>query len=133
MYDAESGCQNNYSFETRIQDSVRWKRKFTVAFVTVPALERLDNFNQLITVNSRTVFAEACRKTEYISSGIDLFRIGTGTFAIYIDNKKGDSKNKIDKIIEIISRKSKIKHIVSGGKFRYKVCLLCIIDRKVDK
>ena len=98
-YDEISGCQNKYSFETRIMDNNLFKRKYLIVNVIFPKIRQLDY--DYVREHIRYLTAERCRQIERINNHMHVFSLNVYNYAV-ITSISNDSQ--VQSIVEQIIR-----------------------------
>lgn len=102
-YDENSGCQNNYSFETRLMANKRYRRRYMIVYVTFPTLK-----NDTLPYSEDEIqlaIAESCRKAEKTCFGIHMYTLNSSSYAFFINkNDREKSKEVFEKLHQILDR-----------------------------
>lgn len=92
-YDENSGCQNAYSFETRLGENVRYHRKYMIVYVVFPALQK-----ETLPYSEEEIHlavSASCRKAEKLCFGIHLYAMNHSSYAFFVNMKDRDKAKEV--------------------------------------
>lgn len=94
-YDEVIGCQNSDSFYVRVDDAIKYKKRFITVTVFFPALEKKELYDNKNIIDYCASLM--CRELEKTHLGIGIYCHNSYTYSLFCEENKSDTEEKLTK------------------------------------